>query len=180
MASRDTHAIKDLVFPLVDKALKSSKIKANYKKYVNDFFSKRSDDVYDSLPCSRILCSETEMDELFKVLEIEKSEIEAAIGQTYYSAISNFNPKAALHAFTVTQLCVIRSLDFTNSRQERDVSILLLAFSGKFYPSLHYRSYPTVVPVRHVMEYVVNNSLSQKYDLASKGSVNYKYLVYHL
>ena len=174
MASRDTHAIKDLVFPLVDKALKSSKIKANYKKYVNDFFSKRSDDVYDSLPCSRILCSETEMDELFKVLEIEKSEIEAAIGQTYYSAISNFNPKAALHAFTVTQLCVIRSLDFTNSRQERDVSILLLAFSGKFYPSLHYRSYPTVVPVRHVMEYVINNSLSQKYDLASKGSVMFK------
>lgn len=171
MASRDTHAIKDLVFPLVDKALKSSKIKANYKKYVNDFFSKRSDDVYDSLPCSRILCSETEMDELFKVLEIEKSEIEAAIGQTYYSAISNFNPKAALHAFTVTQLCVIRSLDFTNSRQERDVSILLLAFSGKFYPSLHYRSYRVCLPARHVMEYVVNNRLSQKYDLASKGSV---------
>lgn len=169
--SKDTHAIKDLVYPLVEKALKNSKIKNNYKKYLNDFFSKRSDDVYDSLPCSRILCSESEMDNLFSILEIDKHDVENAISQTYYAKISNFNPKAALHPFTVTQLSVIRYFVLANSSKDIDTAVLLLAFSGKFYPSLHYRSYPTVVPVRHVMEYVVNNRLSQKYDLASKGSV---------
>ena len=45
-----------------------------------------------------------------------------------------------------------------------------LAFSGKFYPSLHYRSF-RIPPARHVMEYVVNNVISNKFDLASEGSI---------
>lgn len=169
--AKNTKAIKDHLYPEVEKALSSTKVRNEYKKFVNDFFSKRDEEVYDALPCSRILCSEDEMDKLFTVLGIDKSEVTSIIGETYYAKISNFNPKAALHEFTVTQLCVIRYFVLKNLQKERDISILLLAFSGKFYPSLHYRSYPTVVPVRHVMEYVVNNQLSQKYDLASKGSV---------
>lgn len=169
--AKNTEAIKDHLYPTVEKALSSTKVRNEYKKFVNDFFSKRDEEVYDALPCSRILCSEDEMDKLFTVLGIDKSEVTSIIGETYYAKISNFNPKAALHEFTVTQLCVIRYFLLKNMQKERDISILLLAFSGKFYPSLHYRSYPTVVPVRHVMEYVVNNQLSQKYDLASKGSV---------
>ena len=169
--AKNTKAIKDHLYPTVEKALSSTKVRNEYKKFVNDFFSKRDEEVYDALPCSRILCSEDEMDKLFTVLGIDKSKVTSIIGETYYAKISNFNPKAALHEFTVTQLCVIRYFLLKNMQKERDISILLLAFSGKFYPSLHYRSYPTVVPVRHVMEYVVNNQLSQKYDLASKGSV---------
>lgn len=170
MANKDTHAIKDTLYPLVSEALKKPATVKAYMKYVNEFFSKRDTDLYDSLPCSRLICGEEEMDSLFKVLGIDKSQAQMAIAQTYYASISNFNPKAALHAFTVTQLSVIRYF-LLNNKKEKDISILLLAFSGKFYPSLHYRSYPTVVPVRHVMEYVVNNKLSQKYDLASKGSI---------
>lgn len=169
--AKNTKAIKDHLYPAVEKALSSTKIRNEYKNFINDFFSKRDEEVYDALPCSRILCSEDEMDKLFTVLGIDKAEVTSIIGETYYAKISNFNPKAALHEFTVTQLCVIRYFLLKNMQKERDISILLLAFSGKFYPSLHYRSYPTVVPVRHVMEYVVNNQLSQKYDLASKGSV---------
>ena len=169
--AKNTRAIKDKLYPLVEKALQNSKSKKEYMNFVNDFFAKRDTEVYDSLPCSRILCGEDEMDKLFEALNISKAVVTDIISETYYAKISNFNPKAALHAFTVTQLCVIRYFILKNSEKERDISILLLAFSGKFYPSLHYCSYPTVVPVRHVMEYVVNNQLSQKYDLASKGSV---------
>ena len=170
MANKDTHAIKDTLYPLVNEVLKKPAVVKAYMKYVNEFFSKRDTDLYDSLPCSRLICGEEEMDSLFKVLGIDKLQAQMAIAQTYYASISNFNPKAALHAFTVTQLSIIRYF-LLNNKKEKDISILLLAFSGKFYPSLHYRSYPTVVPVRHVMEYVVNNKLSQKYDLASKGSI---------
>ena len=169
--ARDTKAIKDKLYPLVEKALSNSKISKNYQKFVNDFITKRDIDIYDSLPCSRILCGEDEMDGLFTALGISKATVENIIGETYYSKISNFNPKAALHAFTVTQLCVVRYFTLKNKDKERDISALVLSFSGKFYLSLHYRSYPTVVPARHVMEYVVNNQLSQKYDLASTGSV---------
>ena len=96
--------------------------------------SLRDEEVYDALPCSRILCSEDEMDRLFTVLGIDKSEVTSIIGETYYAQISNFNPKAALHEFTVTQLCVIRYFLLKNMQKERDISILLLAFTGKFYP----------------------------------------------
>jgi hypothetical protein len=169
--SKDTKSILTNLYPLVDAALSSTKGKNAYMKYVNDFFAKRDEEIYDSVPCSRILCVEDEMDLLFEVLNIPKSKVQEAIDQTYYAKISNFNPKAALHCFTVTQLCVIRKFILSNSQKERDVSALLLAFSGKFYPSLHYRSYPTNTPVRHVMEYVVNNELSKKYGLANRGSV---------
>lgn len=169
--AKDTKAIFQDLYPLVDKALSSSKIRNNYKKYVNDFFAKRDTEVYDALPCSRILCGEDEMDRIFAILEFPKQGCTDAISKTYYSQISNFNPKAALHEFTVTQLSVIRYFGMKNMKKEQQTAMLMLAFSGKFYPSLHYRSYPTVVPARHIMEYVVNNNLSQKYDLAAHGSV---------
>lgn len=169
--NENTTAVRDLIYPMVEKALSTSKGKNQYKKFVNDFFAKRDTEVYDALPCSRIICSEDEMDQLFVALNINKTDVEAAIKETFFAQVKNFNPKAALHAFTLTQLCVVRYYHLMNSRQDRDLSILLLAFSGKFYPSLHYKSYPTVMPVRHVMEYVVNNKLSQKYDLASQGSI---------
>ena len=169
--NENTTAVRDLIYPMVEKALSTSKGKNQYKKFVNDFFAKRDTEVYDALPCSRIICSEDEMDQLFVALNINKADVEAAIKETFFAQVKNFNPKAALHAFTLTQLCIVRYYHWMNSRQDRDLSILLLAFSGKFYPSLHYKSYPTVMPVRHVMEYVVNNKLSQKYDLASQGSI---------
>lgn len=168
---KNTHAIRDLVYPLVDQALNNSKTHNAYKKYVNDFFSKRDTEVYDALPCSRIACSEDEMDLLFVALNIDKKYVTDAIAQTYYGPMSNFNPRAAKHEFTVAQLCVIRWMVLNGDSKERDLAMLLLAFSGKFYPSRHYNQWKVCLPARHVMEYVVNNKLSQKYDLASEGSV---------
>ena len=167
--AKDTHAVKDILYPLVEKALKDSKKKKAYMIFVNQFFSKRDTDVYDALPCSRLVCGEEEMNQLFAALDIPKEIAREAIEKTYYSEIRNFNPKAALHEFTVTQLSVIRFFVLTNAK-EKEISMLLLAFSGKFYPSIHYKFY-NYLPARHVMEYVVNNELSQKYDLASQGSV---------
>ena len=51
-----------------------------------------------------------------------------------------------------------------------ELACIHLAFSGKFYPSNHYASYP-IIPARHIMEYVVNNELSKKFDLVVHGSV---------
>jgi hypothetical protein len=58
-------------------------------------------------------------------------------------------------------------------QKELELSCIYLAFSGSFYPSIHYGSFPKVQPseYRHVMEYVVNNELSQKFDLKREGSV---------
>ena len=54
--------------------------------------------------------------------------------------------------------------------KDAELATIYLSFSGKFYPSLHYRSYP-IAPAKHVMEYVVNNVLTSKYDLKTYGNV---------
>ena len=167
----NTSAIRNKLWPLIKDVMDKPSTKSSYKKLVNDFISNRAESLYDTLPCDRMLCSELEMDKLFDVIKIKKSEVKDIISQTYYGNIDNFNPLAAKHEFTVTQLLIIRYFLLNKMKKECELAMIHLAFSGKFYPSVHYRSYPTVVPVRHVMEYVVNNRLSRKFDLVTQGSV---------
>lgn len=167
----DTSAIKDQLWPLIKEALDKPSIRNGYKNLVNDFIASRSENLYDNIPCSRIVCSEMEMDKLFDILKIKKSTITQIIKETYYGEITNFKPLAAKHEFTVTMLTMIKYFLENKMPKERELATIHLSFSGKFYPSLHYRSYPTVPPVRHVMEYVVNNMLSKKFDLTVHGSV---------
>ena len=92
---------------------------------------------------------------------------------TYYYNIANFNPRAAKDEFTVTLMMVIRYFYTKNMSKELDMAMIHLAFSGKFYPSIHYRSFPVTQPseYRYIMEYVVNNKLSNKYDIKREGSL---------
>lgn len=167
----NTSVIKKKLWPLVEASMDKPATKNSYKRLLNDFMSSRTESLYDTLPCDRILCSEMEMDKLFDVLKISKKEVKEIIEETYYGKIENFNPLAAQHEFTVTQLLVIRYYLLKKQKKDCELAMLHLAFSGKFYPSVHFRSYPTVTPARHIMEYVVNNRLSKKFDLTTYGSV---------
>lgn len=167
----NTSAIKKKLWPMVEAALDKPATRNAYKRLINDFISVRTESLYDTLPCDRLLCSEIEMDKLFDILKIKKEEVKNIISETYYGPVDNFNPLAAKHEFTVTQLLVIKYFMQNKMKKDCDLAVIHLAFSGKFYPSVHYRSYPTVTPVRHIMEYVVNNRLSKKFDLTIHGNV---------
>ncbi len=167
----NTTGIKKKIYPLVEDSLKNSSRLSAYKRVVNDFISYRTEDLYDSLPCARLVCSELEMDRTFDALKISKSFIaDVILNDTYYGRIEHFSPLAAKHEFTILMMNVIRYFASKNMKKECELALIHLAFSGKFYPSLHYRSYH-IVPARHVMEYVVNNELSKKFDLTVQGSV---------
>jgi hypothetical protein len=58
-------------------------------------------------------------------------------------------------------------------KKETELSMIYLAFSGKFYPSIHYGSYPEAPPEenRYIMEYVINEKLTNKFDIKREGSV---------
>ena len=166
----NTNAIKDNLWPLLKTGMDKPSSRNNYKKLMNEFVSKRNDDLFDSVPCSRIVCSEMEMDKLFDIIGVSKKTVEDIISKTYYGNIPNFTPLSAKHPFTITMIVLIRYFMINKMEKEQDLAMIHLAFSGKFYPSLHYRSYP-YVPARHIMEYVVNNCLTNKYDLITQGSV---------
>lgn len=176
----NTNAILKKIYPIIENAIEKPSSKSNYKKLVNEFISDRVRFLYDTLPCDRIQCSELTMDKLFDILKINKKEIKGYIDETYYGKIDNFNPLAAKHEFTIVMLLILRYFVLEANKtktsnikitKECELALIHLSFSGKFYPSLHYRSFPTVTPVRHVMEYVVNNNLSNKFDLKIQGSI---------
>ena len=174
MAKKSTSsAILDNAYPLINKSLSNSSQMSKYKSAISRFINKRSKDLYDTCPCSRILYGTEDEDDYFKSLGINRTSIENAISKTYYARIANFNPRAAKNPQTITSLCVVRYFLLKNDKKNLDLACVYLAFSGSMYPSAHYGSFPVVEPseYRHIMEYVVNNELSNKYDIKREGSV---------
>lgn len=161
-------AVKE-IYPIVEQSL--TKNTAAYKKNIQKFLEVRSEDIYDVVPCKRIPFGANDIDDFFKAMKIDKTKITTCLSHTYYWNM-NFNPRAAKDEFTMTMMMVIRYFILKNKLKDAELSAIYLAFSGKFYPSIHSGKFK-IPPdkYRHVMEYVLNNMLTQKYDLKRCGSV---------
>ena len=169
---KDITAILKNLYPLVSKNI-TPQFLINYKKLMTEFIESRSQSLYDTAPCDRIYFTEEDAEQLFKAINISKREVTEALSKTYYWKIASFNPKAAKDEFTVLLLCILRYFYLAKRTTELELSLIHLSFSGKFYPSIHYGSYPKVQPSenRHIMDYVVNNELSNKFDIKRHGSI---------
>ena len=171
MSSKMTSEIDKKIYPKVKDAL--SKNLNKYKNMISRFMNARSTGLYDTFPATRMLYGQQDADEFYAALNVKEAEIQEIINNTYYGQIPNFNPRAAKSPVTVLGMCCIKY--FLNKKDEKnlDLAIIYLSFSGNFYPSIHYGSYPTAVPAdyRFVCDYVVNNELSNKFDLKIAGNV---------
>lgn len=157
------------IYPVVDKSLQRNT--AAYKNNIQKFIQARSQDLYDTVPVRRIPFGADDIDDFFKAIKIDRNEITSYLKQTYYWDM-NFNPRAAKDEFTMTMMMVIRYFIMKGKDKDAEISAIYLAFSGKFYPSIHSQKFK-IPPekYRHIMEYVLNNVLTQKYDLKREGSV---------
>lgn len=157
------------IYPIVEKSLQTNT--PAYKKNLQEFIKDRSNDLYDIVPVRRIPFGSEDIDSFFKAMKIDKNEITQCLSETYYWNM-NFNPRAAKDEFTMTMMMVIRYFLLKNKQTDAEISTIYLAFSGKFYPSIHSQKFK-IPPekYRHIMEYVLNNVLTQKYDLKREGSV---------
>lgn len=164
-----TKVAVDKIYPIVEKSLQKNT--PAYKRNVQEFIKDRSKDLYDIVPVRRIPFGSEDIDSFFKSMKIDKNEITQCLSETYYWNM-NFNPRAAKDEFTMTMMMVIRYFLLKNKQTDAEISTIYLAFSGKFYPSIHSQKFK-IPPekYRHIMEYVLNNVLTQKYDLKREGSV---------
>lgn len=154
----------------------SNKIKVNmskFKKLMSEFMQSRSVQLYDFCPCDRLFFTYSDIEEFYTLMGISEQEVVNKLSKVYYWNHPNFNPAAAKDPFTIAVLCMIRYFFKSKMNKELELSMIYLSFSGKFYPSIHYGLFPKFPPseYRHIMEYVVNNKLSNKYDLKREGSV---------
>lgn len=166
-----THVAKTEIYPLVELSLNKSANLTAYKKNIENFIKARSVDLYDTVPIRRIPFLPDDVDDFFKAVKIDKNQITEFLSHTYYWNM-NFNPRAAKDEFTMCMMMVIRYFILKNKLKEAEISSIYLAFSGKFYPSIHSQKWK-IPPeqYRYVMEYVLNNMLTMKYDLKREGSV---------
>lgn len=164
-----TRVAVNKIYPIVEKSLQKNT--PAYKKNVQEFIKDRFKDLYDIVPVRRIPFGSEDIDSFFKAMKIDKNEITQCLSETYYWNM-NFNPRAAKDEFTMTMMMVIRYFLLKNKQTDAEISTIYLAFSGKFYPSIHSQKFK-IPPekYRHIMEYVLNNVLTQKYDLKREGSV---------
>ena len=166
-----TKVAVDKIYPVVQNSLSKSANVTAYKKNIEDFIKARSNDLYDTVPMRRIPFLAEDIDSFFNAVKIDKNQITEFLSQTYYWNM-NFNPRAAKDEFTMTMMMVIRFFLLKNNQKDAEISAIYLAFSGKFYPSIHSQKWK-IPPeqYRYILEYVLNNVLTMKYDLKREGSV---------
>ena len=167
----NTKEILDNIYPKISEALK--KYEKDWKKCLSMFITNRSDSLFDTLPCDRIYYTDHDRDALFNGLKLNRRELLQFLHKTYYWDINPFKPSQAKDISSVVFLCIVRYFFMKNDVKSLELAMVYLTFSGKFYPSIHYGSFPTVAPskYRHVMEYVLTHKMSMKYGLKSQGSV---------
>ena len=167
----NTKAILQKIYPKVEEALKKNKLK--WKRHLSQFISSRSEMLFDTMPCDRIYYYDKDRDELFSSLGLNRLELNQYLKETYYYSINKFNPSYAKDITSIVDMCIIRYFLLSNDKKDLDLSLIYFGFSAKMYPSIHYGLFPTVAPskYRYVMEYVVNNKLTNKYELKITGSV---------
>ncbi len=166
-----TEAVLKKVYPLVERAMDTRK--PQWMKVMSSFMAKRQTSLFDIAPCDRIYYNDNDREELFTALNLSMSEIRTYLRDTYYWSIEKFKPSAAKDEATIVCICMVRYFLLKNQPKELELALIYQAFSGKYYPSIHYGFFKMVAPAkyRHIMEYVVNHKLNQKFDLKSKGSV---------
>ena len=162
-------AIQTIAYKSVTKDFNMTK----YKRYVSSFLEARTTELYDTCPCDRIFFRSTDYELYWSGTGFKEQDMKTSIDNSYFGSMRDFNPRAAKDPLTIAQICIVRMFLMKGDQKEAQLAGVYLAFSGKFYPSIHYASYPKTPPsqYRHVMEYVVNNKLSNSYELKVQGSV---------
>ena len=167
-SNNNTEALNKELYPYIKKQFDMK----NFKTVLSRFINSRSSMLYDTCPCDRIVFTVSDRDDFFNTMKIDKSFVLECLEHTFYWDDPKFRAMAAKDEFTVCVMCIIKLLNEQKLKKEVELAYTYLAFSGKFYPSMHFVCFP-IAPTqyRHVMEYVVNNKLTSKFDLKREGSV---------
>lgn len=162
--------IKDL-YPFISSALdkNSNKFMNNINKFIND----RHQQLFDIAPYDRIYFNQTDIDNMYQSLGITEKEVINIVQNCFFWDIP-INPQCIKEPYVLTLMMAIRYYLKNNKRKMAEITTIYLAFSGKFYCSLHAgAAFPKAPPSRNksVMDFVINNMLSEKFDLKREGTV---------
>lgn len=158
------------LYPIVAESL--SKNTPKLMDHINKFFNRNHRQIYDISTYDNIYYNQTDIDDLFRSVGLTEVEVLNIIKQCYFYSVP-INPQCVKEPYIEFLLMAVRYYIKSNKRREAEIVGIYLTFSGKFYASIFADCYPTAPPskYRSVMDYVVNNMLTDKYDLKRYGTV---------
>lgn len=170
-AGKYTSIIYQNIYPLVEKAIQKNDGK--FRDAMAKFFTNNHDLVFDIGPYDRIYYTEKDKIALFDSLGLKEADILALLQNVFYFDQPGYNPTCAKEPYVIILFCAIRYYLKTSKRRNAELTAIYLCFSGKFYASLHGKYFKNFPPskYRSVMDYVINNMLSAKFDIKTKGSL---------
>lgn len=150
---------------------KIAKNENRYKAHLANFFNKNHDIMYDIGPYDIIYYTKTDINNLFNSLGISEKQVSDILKGCYWYG-KDINPPCVKEPYVEVIMVIILYFLKHKKQKEAEISIIYLAFSGKFYASLFAKWFP-IPPskYRSTMDYVVNNMLNDKFDLKTTGSV---------
>lgn len=166
-----TYTIVDKLYPVV-----ADKLSKNMRKYmacISDFINTNHKQLYDVGPYDVIYFRRSDVDKLFKAIEFSEEELSGIMQECFFWNIP-FNPPCAKEPYILLLMCAIRYFLINKKRKEAEITACYLAFSGKIYASLFVgAAFPKAPPSKYrtVMDYVVNNMLTNKHSLKSEGTL---------
>lgn len=165
-----TSIVVTKVAPIVEASV--SKSLAPLKKVISEFMNRNYDKIYAIAPYDRIYFNQNDVDSIFKALGTTEKEIANIMSECFFWDIP-YNPPCAKEPYVMCLMMVIRYLLKKKQQKDAEMVAIYLAFSGKFYSSVHGLAFPTAPPSKYptVMDYVVNNMLTEKFDLRREGTV---------
>lgn len=162
-----TMVIPQKVYSVVAKAYEANK--SAVKKAIGDFITSKYNFLYAIAPYDRIQFDKDCYDKFWKAIKLNEKDIDNIMKECFFYNI-NYNPRAAKAPFTAVVFCCIKHCIKTKDQNNAELLSVYLAFSGQFYASNHSGCWP-YLPNKEVLEYVVNNKLSGKYDLKKYGNI---------
>lgn len=165
-----TSVIVNKIYPMVKKSLDKST--APLKRVISEFINRNYDLLYAIAPYDRIYFNQKDIDAMFKAFGFTEKEV-AKIMEECFFWDQPYNPQCAKEPYVMTLMMAIRYFLLTNKRKDAELVTIYLAFSGKFYSSVHGMLFPLAPPSKYptVMDYVVNNMLTEKFDIRKYGTV---------
>ena len=167
---KNTSVRVNKIYPIIEKSL--TRNTKQLKDCIGRYITSRYNELYDDAPYHRIYFGKNEIDDFFKSVKISEDEVLGHLKNAFFWDM-DYNPPQVKEPFVIAVLCCIRYYLIKNNKKMAELCSIYLAFSGKFYASVHGQLFPKFPPSEHrpVMEYVVNNQLSMKFELKKEGNL---------
>lgn len=165
----DSNYILDELYPLIKSKLDNKNIERKFISNIAQFFNAKSTQINDIAPYTNIYFNQSDLDKLFKSIDITEKEVIDILSKCWFWD-QDIRPKCTKEPYVEVLMCAIRYYIISNNIKYTEMVTIYTLFSGKFYASIYSSLWR--FPVNpSIMDYVINNNLSDKYDLKKEGTV---------